>query len=116
MFTIKLQNLTFYSFHGVHEEERVLGNNYEVNVVLSFDTIEMVTTLEQTINYSAVYEIVKQNMLIPNALLETLAQHLAQEIRAFDKRIRSISVSVEKKNPPISNMLGSVSVNYKQEF
>ncbi len=116
MFTISLHNLKFFAFHGVYEEERILGNNYEVNVALSFDPVEEVTTLEQTINYQSVFEIVKQNMLIPTALLETLAQRLAQDIHAFDNRIKSISVSVEKKNPPISNMEGAVSVNYKKEF
>jgi dihydroneopterin aldolase len=39
-----------------------------------------------------------------------------QEIHEFDNRIRSISVSVEKKNPPIPNMEATVSVTYKKDF
>ena len=116
MFTISFHNLKFYSFHGVHEEEQVLGNNYEVNVVLSFDSVENITSLEQTVNYVSVYEVVKKRMLLPTALLETVAQNLAQDIHKSESRIRSISVTVVKKNPPISNMEGSISVNYKQEF
>jgi dihydroneopterin aldolase len=116
MFTINLQNLIFHSFHGVHEEERILGNTFEVNTSLSFITDEQITTLEHTINYAAVYEIIKQRMQTPTPLLETLVQNLAEEIRAFDNRIKSISVSVEKKNPPIPNIEGSVSVHYKKDF
>jgi len=55
-------------------------------------------------------------MSIPTALLETLAQDLAQEIHVFDERIKSISITVEKKDPPIPNISGSVSVNYKKDY
>lgn len=116
MFTISLHNLIFFSFHGVHEEERILGNRYEVNVELSFYTGEEITGLEQTINYVSVYELIKQRMAMPTKLMETLVQDLAKKIVDFDARIKSITVSVEKKNPPISNMEGSVSVNYKKDL
>lgn len=116
MFTINLHNLIFHSFHGIHEEEMIIGNTFEVNVNLSFIRNEQITTLEQTINYATVYQIIKQRMQIATPLLETLVQDLTEAIRAFDNRIQSISVSVEKKNPPISNMEGSVSVHYKKDF
>jgi len=116
MFTITLHNLIFHSFHGVHEEEKILGNTFEVNVSLSFIPDQQIKTLEQTINYATVYEIIKTRMQVATPLLETLTADLAQEIQAFDNRVKSISVSVEKKNPPISNMEGSVSVHYKKDF
>ena len=116
MFTINLNNLSFYAFHGIYKEEQILGNPYEVNVVISFEATEQVTTLEQTINYEKVYEIIQQRMLIPTALLETLAQEMTQEIYKYDNRITSISVSIEKKDPPIKQMQGSVSVIYKTVF
>ncbi len=116
MFTINLHNLIFHSFHGVYDEERILGNTCEVNVAIGFEANESVTSLDETINYAAVYQIIKQRMLQATPLLETLAQELAQMIHDFDNRIKNISVSVEKKNPPISNMEGSVSVHYKKEY
>jgi dihydroneopterin aldolase len=116
MFTINLHNLIFHSFHGIHEEEKILGNEFEVNVSLSFIAGEQITTLEQTINYATIYEIIKNRMRSATPLLETLVQDLAEAIRAFDNRIQSISVSVEKKNPPMASMEGSVSVHYKKEY
>lgn len=116
MFTIRLHNLVFFSFHGVHEEESILGNRFEVNVELSFDATEQITALEQTVNYASVYKIIKERMAMPTKLMETLAQDMAQKIVDFDSRIKSIAVSVEKKNPPIPNIEGSVSVNYKKDF
>jgi dihydroneopterin aldolase len=116
MFTINLHNLIFYAFHGVYDEERILGNEFEVNVSIGFDADEQIISLEQTVNYASVYKIVKQRMAIPTPLLETLAQELTHEIHDFDNRIKSISVSVKKKDPPISNMEGSVAVHYKKVF
>jgi 7,8-dihydroneopterin aldolase/epimerase/oxygenase len=116
MFIINLHNLIFHSFHGVYDEERILGNEFEVNVSIGFDTDEQIISLEQTVNYVSVYEIVKQRMAVPTALLETLAQELTYKIHDFDNRIKSVSVSVKKKNPPISNMEGSVGVHYKKVF
>lgn len=116
MFTINLHNLIFHSFHGVYEEEQILGNTFEVNVSVSFEPDQPVTSLEHTINYAAIYEIIKQRMLLATPLLETVAQELTQQIYDFDNRIKTISVSVEKKNPPISNMEGSVSVHYKKHI
>ena len=116
MFTINLHNLIFFSFHGMHEEEKILGNDYEVNVQLSFYAGEKITALEQKINYASVYEIIKQKMAIPTMLLETVAQELAQKIYDHDNRIKNISVSIEKKNPPIPNITGTVSVSYKKDF
>lgn len=116
MFTINLHNLLFHSYHGVHEEEKILGNEFVVNVSLAFIPDQQIKKLEQTINYATVYEIIKSRMQVATPLLETLTEDLAQEIQAFDNRVKSISVSVEKKNPPISNMEGSVSVHYKKDF
>jgi len=116
MFTINLHNLIFHAFHGLYEEEKILGNTFEVHVSIEFEQEEPVTSLQQSINYAAVYEIIKQRMLIPTPLLETLAQELTQKIYEHDNRIKSISVSVHKKDPPITNMQGSVSVQYKKTY
>ena len=116
MFTIHLKKLKFFAHHGLHEEERILGNNFVVNVSLSFAVEEKITALQQTINYATIYEIIKQRMAIPTALLETLAQDLAQTIYESDDRIKSITVSVDKKNPPMPNIQGSVGITYKKDF
>lgn len=116
MFTIRLDTLKFHAFHGVHEEERILGNNYEVNVELSFETDEDITELSQTINYVSVYQVIKQRMSIPTPLMETIVQDLVSQIHTLDDRIKSISVSIQKKNPPIRNIQGSVAVSYKKDF
>ena len=116
MFTIHLHNLRFFSFHGVYEEEKILGNEFEVNAEVTFNVAETVTGLEQTVNYVSIYDMVKQRMNIPTALLETVAQDLAHNIHSIDDRIISVTFTVKKVNPPLENFRGSVGVSYKKDF
>jgi 7,8-dihydroneopterin aldolase/epimerase/oxygenase len=116
MFTIQLNNLKFFSFHGLHEEERILGSEYEVNAAVTFTGADAITTLNQTIDYVKIYGIIKQRMEMPTALLETVAQDLAQLIYTADKRITSISISIKKMHPPIIAFTGNVGVSYKIDF
>jgi 7,8-dihydroneopterin aldolase/epimerase/oxygenase len=116
MFTIHLHHLKFFSFHGVHEEESILGNDYEVNADITFTTTETVTALHQTIDYVKIYAIIKQQMQIATALLETVAQELAEKIYTSDNRITSININIKKEHPPIPNFTGSVGVSYKKDF
>ena len=116
MITIHLDKLVFFAFHGIHEEERILGNTYEVNIALTIDAEKKITRLEHTVDYAAVYELIKKRMNIPSALLETVAQDLAEKIHGYDRRIKNISVNLIKKYPPLAGIEGSVGVTCKKEF
>lgn len=116
MFTIHLHNLKFYAYHGLHAEEKILGKNYEVNADITLFENGLVTRLHQTIDYAKVYEIIKKRMNKPTALLETVAQDLAQLIYKADNRITSITISIKKLHPPMAEFEGHVGVSYKREF
>lgn len=116
MFTIQLSGLTFASFHGLHEEETLLGAAFEVNVAISFPGQELVTRLEHTVDYVKIHTVIKQRMNMPTALLETVAQDLAQLIHGADNRITAVEIGIKKLHPPILNFTGSVGVTYKAVF
>jgi dihydroneopterin aldolase len=116
MFTIHLHKLLFYSFHGFYEEERILGNEFEVSADVVIDTPGQVTSLRQTVNYITIYDTIKERMKQATPLLETVAQELAHAIHKIDERIKSVTVTVKKSSPPIENFQGLVGVSYKGEF
>jgi len=116
MFTIHLHNLSFYSYHGLYEEEKIVGGNYEVNAEISFNTDEHITRIEQTINYNSVYKIIAEQMAIPTPLLETLIQNMVSKILEAHTKIAAISINVKKLNPPIKDFTGNVGVSYSQQF
>ena len=116
MLSIHLNKLKFHSFHGMHEEEKILGNELELNITVLVQSDEKIVSLKQTVNYVTLYEIIKQRMDTPTPLLETVAQDLAEMICSFDDRIKSVEINIKKLNPPIHNFHGQISVSYKKEL
>lgn len=116
MFTVHLHQLQFFAHHGVHEEERLLGNHFEVNVDVQFYSEEKIETLEQTVNYAAVYELIKKRMSVPTPLLETIAQELAETIHENFPEVLAVNISIYKKHPPIAAFEGQTGISYSQTF
>lgn len=116
MLTIHLHNLQFHSCHGMFKEERVLGNNFELNVAISFEEPDKITKLQESIDYVSIYNITKTVMDVPTQLLETVVQDLAEKYYSFDKKIKKVSISIQKLNPPIPNFQGTVGISYSKEF
>lgn len=116
MLTIHLHNLLFHSFHGMYKEEKILGNDFEVNVDVKIKVQENITKLRQSVDYVSLYSIIKEVMDRPTPLLEKLVQDLAEKIRLLDEKIEGVSISIKKLNPPIGNLQGTVGVSYSRIF
>ncbi|MEP7109439.1 MAG: dihydroneopterin aldolase [Ferruginibacter sp.] len=116
MITIHLHDLLFHSFHGVYEEEKILGNEFEVSADVVVDAPGLITALRQTVDYSTIYDIIKNRMLQSTSLLETVAQELGLAIYAIDQRVKSVNITIKKLSPPIENFRGIVGVSYKTEL
>ena len=116
MFTIRLNNMIFFAYHGVHEEETIVGTDFKVSVSISFAASKEIIALNDTINYVVVFDIVKRNFEIPQKLLETLAQNITAEIYKINNQITSNNVTIDKLNPPICNFTGNVGVSYLKSY
>lgn len=111
MLTIELSKLLFHAHHGLYKEEKKLGGAFEVNVtVLHIPTKYPVLHIEETIDYTAVYNIVRKKMEEPTPLLETVITAIADEILKQFTHAMEVSVSITKLNPPIIAFRGSVGV------
>jgi dihydroneopterin aldolase len=103
----------FNSFHGLYPGENVAGGKYIVNVKTSFaPMVNPIMEIVDTLNYEGLFQIVSQRMDTPTPLIETLAMQITSDIRAFFPGLLEIYVSIEKSNPPIPFMQGSVLVEY----
>lgn len=117
MITVQLQNLLFNAFHGVHDEEKILGNEYEVNASLEFhETSEVITHIDDTISYVAIYHLIKERMGIPTPLLETVVMEIGNEIHTRYPLLKSINISIKKMHPPIEGIQGSAGVIWQKQF
>jgi dihydroneopterin aldolase len=97
-------------------EEKILGNDFEVNMDVIIDAPETITKLHQSVDYVALHSIIKEVMDVPTPLLETVVQQLAERVGLFDTKIKSVNVSVKKLNPPIANFQGTVGISFSKSF
>ncbi len=117
MITIHLHNVLFYAYHGIHEEEKVLGNEYELSAEIQFhEENEVIYSIQETIDYVEIYNIIKKRMNIPSPLLETIIMDIGNAIKKEYDNVRSISVHLKKIHPPVSGMQGSVGVSWQKQF
>lgn len=117
MVTVELKNLRFNAFHGIHEEEKILGNEYVVNAMVEFqENTDVIVHVNDTVNYASIYEIINKRMRIPTPLLETVAMETGDEIHHLFPQIKSVSLSITKMYPPIAGMQGSAVVSWKKQF
>ncbi len=114
MLSIHLHNINIFAHHGIYEEEKLLGNEFELNITIKHSPQRLpVKHLSDTVDYIAVYELVKQRMAIPTALLETVATEIASGILAKFLLAEEVSVAIRKKYPPVSGLYGSVGVSFE---
>ena len=74
MIKVQLHQLKFNSFHGIHEEEKILGNDYVIDVSAEIhENISVITSIHETINYAEIYRVIKMRML-------QMVQHVQQAI------------------------------------
>ena len=116
MITIYLNNLLFFSHHGIHEEETVVGTQFEIDAEIGFEETSQVVSLNDTVNYVDVYDIIKKNMSRPSRLMETVAMQIADDIYEKNNNVKIINISIRKLNPPINNFTGKVGVTYRKEY
>ena len=114
MMFIHLHDLRFYSFHGVHEEEGLLGGNYEINLSAGFEpSTDVIRELSETLDYTGIFQLIKERMAIPTSLLETIAMEICASIQSKYPSVAKISISVKKLYPPVNNFEGSVGVSFE---
>ena len=116
LLTIHLHHLKFHSYHGLHEEEKITGGEFEVNADITMKASDNVEDISHTLDYSRVYEVIKNYMNKPTPLLETIAQQLVDSIRQLDHRIIEVSLTIIKCHPPIVGFSGNVGVSLQKKF
>lgn len=100
---IYLRNVRFHAFHGVLPQERIVGNDYLVNLVLDYDFSSAMKTddLQGTLNYAEVYQKVREEMAVPSKLLEHVAGRIAHRLFSDFPEIQKLQLSITKVNPPM---------------
>lgn len=108
---ISLNDVEFFAFHGMYEEEKILGNTFIVNLVVDFTPSQtIVKNISETIDYVTLFEIVKTRMAKPTPLLETIVSELAETILNDFTTVNTVFVKITKTKVAIKTLEGNMSV------
>lgn len=112
---IILNEMKFYSYHGVLPQENTVGAEYKVSLNLETDFSEAATTdnLDGTVNYAEIHQTVKEEMNIPAKLLEHLAYRISKRLFNDFPTIISIGITIFKENPPMGADCKNVGIKVK---
>ena len=100
---IILRNVRFHAFHGVMPQERKVGADFLVNLRVGYPLEQAMQSDEvsDTLNYAALYEVVKTEMMQPSNLLEHVAGRIADAVVKCFPQVTSIDLDLTKQNPPM---------------
>ncbi len=110
---ISLEGLEFHAFHGVYPHERESGNWFEVDIAVDtdFTSAAVHDDLHATVNYEILYNIVRDEMLKPSKLLETVVYNIIQDIMRELPAVQKAEIKISKVNPPIGGKCKKASIH-----
>lgn len=105
--------MVFYGFHGVHDEERRLGQRFIVSAALYTDKDKdsQIRTLDDTVDYTKVYDDIKSVMESQQFhLLESCANTIADKILANYHLVQKVEICIQKPSVPIPGSLENAEI------
>lgn len=109
---VEIDRLRLQAYHGVLPQERVVGNTFEVTVMLVYDMEKAAETddVAFALDYSSVVAVISEVMSEPSSLLENVLLKLKEKITAIFPAVSGGRIRLSKLTPPIPARMESVSV------
>ena len=100
---VSLRRLRFRAYHGVLPQEGRVGGDYEVSIRVGYPLGRAMESddVADTLNYAALYEVLKREMAVPSRLLERVAGRMAKAVVEAFPCVRSVDLWLTKLNPPM---------------
>lgn len=113
---VALRDVRFFSPIGYYEEERLLGNEFFVDVFVYFPFRNPdAEDLSNTVNYEELFQLLQEVMGKERKLLESAAEEVLLGIRERYVFVEEARVSIRKTTPPFGHdqVETVVSLHYK---
>ena len=114
-YTIELKGIHIYANHGVMEQERRIGAWFTVDISLEIGDYGCLEndSIEGTVNYADVYDIICREMGEPSQLLENVCYRISKATYAAFGQVEGITVTLTKDTPPMGGDRLSAAVTIK---
>lgn len=115
LYTIHLQDMEFRANHGCYDLEQMVGNRFEVELVITAHLGEVAErdAVELAVNYLTVYEVVREQMRVTQRTIERVAQNIIVAVKEHFPQIVEVECTVAKLAPPLGGKVGRVSVTLR---
>lgn len=112
---VTLNGLRIHAYHGINRQEQTVGADFLIDLRMKTDFTEAAKTdeLKGTINYAAVYDIIKDEMRISSKLLEHVCDRIAKRLFCTSNKITEIEIKLYKENPPMGAQVKKCGVEVK---
>lgn len=113
---VKVENIRVFAYHGCLKEEAKIGSDYRVDLEIKANLQQSAKTdlLRDTVDYVFLNKIVREEMLRPTHLLETVAKRILERIFEEVPMVVKASVWVSKLNPPIGGDVEKVTIKMSE--
>ena len=110
-YTIRLEKLIFFGFHGVDQEETQTGQNFQLNLILTYQTSNNFDDINKTIDYIELYQLLQNSFEEKRFnLLESLIDKMLEDIKANYKSVVYMKLNIRKPSIHIENNKDFISV------
>lgn len=114
---IIVKNLEVFAHHGVHPEEKILGQKFLIDAILYTNLKAAVEQddLSKTINYSTAIKVLTDSMSkVPCDLIEKTVENLAKCLFLEFESLEKIKICLKKPMAPIDARFDYVAVQIKR--
>ncbi len=109
--SVEIDRLKVRAFHGVLEQERKVGNDFEVTVKVDFPWDIDSDSIDNTLNYAELIALIQKEVDIPSALLEHVAGRIYRRISSRWDSVTGGYIRIAKLTPPVTAQLAAAAVS-----
>lgn len=110
--TIFLENMEFKAYHGCYELEKIVGNNFSVDLTIEAEIGDAAhrDDINSTVSYLTLFEIVRDQMAVTADIIENVAVRIIDAVYAEFPEVKKVTAKVSKIAPPLGGKIKKVSV------
>ncbi len=110
--TLELTGMKFHAFHGCLDFERIQGAEYIVDFRTEIEMDQAIKSdkLDNTLDYSKIYDLIKKEMSIPSSLIENVAGRIMASISESFPNLEHFTIKLSKLCPPVNGPADKASI------
>ncbi len=109
---LELKGMKFHAFIGHFDEEKQIGNKFNVDMRLAVDCSKPAETdkLKDAVDYVEVYKTIKKEMQKKCNLVENVAERVKSSIFEKFPEVQGLTLKITKLSPKIGGMVDEMSI------